>query len=354
MPRVSYGPKVKARSQHLLAALLTYANGDFEAAQSDLTFTWLDRERSRPRLRVETKLRILQALTKDASFPEGLTRHQLREAIERLQDYLDILEDNRVQTQGKENWRFTLTLWSTDPDTNLQQFDREWERRRPAQSLRVLGEEPNTAPVVEPEEDAIDSNNNGVSRYEEDCMDAALSEFKKALQRDPKLAGIHYNRGSIYEQVLDLDRARREYQKAMIGGFAAAYSNMARLCILEGNYGSAGELLKRGLRQVEKDVNLARTDQTKVRYALLKNLGWLRLVQERYTEAEESLRAAIALDDSRAAAHCLLAQMLEAMDSPTDARSEWRLCHKYACSDHPDEDIWTGMAQHRLANQDRQ
>jgi hypothetical protein len=47
---------------------------------------------------------------------------------------LHILEDNRSKTQGKEEWHFTLKLWSKDTQKNLEQFEIEWERLRPEKS----------------------------------------------------------------------------------------------------------------------------------------------------------------------------------------------------------------------------
>ena len=141
MPRVSYGPRVKARAMHLLNVLLAYAENEWEKViRLDLGFQWLNADSSKPALRIEAKLRVLHALTQDDPFPEGLTKVQIVEALKRMDDYLEILEDNRIQTQGKEDWRFTLMLWSRDRETNLKEFDKEWERRRPSMSRRVLGE----------------------------------------------------------------------------------------------------------------------------------------------------------------------------------------------------------------------
>jgi hypothetical protein len=38
----------------------------------------------------------------------------IKEALQRLKDWLEILEDNRTKTQGCEDWHFTLKLWSKD------------------------------------------------------------------------------------------------------------------------------------------------------------------------------------------------------------------------------------------------
>ena len=138
---------------------------------------------------------------------------------------------------------------------------------------------------------------------------------------------------------------RSRIERAMLGGVSAAYNNMARLCILEGNYGNASELIQRGLR-------LVKLDEIKVQYTLLKNLGWLRLLQERYADAREALQKAIELDSQQASVHCLLAQVYEAEKELTEAQKEWACCLHYARDDHPDEDTWIAMAQKRLASPD--
>ena len=85
-----------------------------------------------------------------------------------------------------------------------------------------------------------------------------------------------------------------------------------------------------------------------VRYDMLKNLGWARLGQKRFAEAEARLRTAIALADKKAPAHCLLAQALEGQGNLDDALSEWDSCLKYADGRNPDEDTWIDLARQRL------
>ena len=68
-----------------------------------------------------------------------------------------------------------------------------------------------------------------VDYFLDDRLNEALTEFDAALKHDPNLAEVHYSQGSIYEQILDLDRARSEYQRAMLGGVAAAYLDCVSL-----------------------------------------------------------------------------------------------------------------------------
>ena len=347
MPKASYGPKVKERIRRLLSALLTYVQDAWENPEfrplSHLKFNWRDWDSDQPKLQIETKLRVLQILINRDADLEKLTKPQIAEAIKRLEDFLDVLEDNRLQTQGKEDWKFTLILWSKDLDRNLERFEQEWERRRPEQSRTVLGEQETDLDAIE--EKALLENQRGMESYWDDRPREARAKFKQALKRCNDLPEARYNLGCLHEQVWDFDRARLEYREAMLGGFPPAYSNMARLyIILDENYAAAVELSKKGLK-------LTRPDEVQMKYALLKNLGWARFKQSRLAEAKEALQDAIRLENNdRAAVHCLLAQVLDAEGNSQEAQAEWQLCRDRARDDRPDEDEWLAMARQRLAD----
>lgn len=137
MVRPSYGLKVKQRTKCLLEALLAYANDEIEDCHHlQIKVKW----QKENQLVVETKLRFLEELT--AKNNGKLNKEQIKESIKRLEDFLEILEDNRAATQGSEYWTFTLKFWHKrrDQEANLRQFDLEWERRRPAKSLQSMEE----------------------------------------------------------------------------------------------------------------------------------------------------------------------------------------------------------------------
>ncbi|BAB73828.1 NACHT domain-containing protein [Anabaena sp. FACHB-709] len=140
MARASYGPEAKKRSRHLLQVLLAYANDELgcdEAALDALRPQIQTRWQSETRLVVRTKVRFLQALTGLTS--DELTSEQIKEALKRFADFLEILEDNRPSRSGSETWHFTLNLWYKHQDiaANLQKFDSHWESRRPEKSKEV-------------------------------------------------------------------------------------------------------------------------------------------------------------------------------------------------------------------------
>ena len=186
---------------------------------------------------------------------------------------------------------------------------------------------------------AVAYNNTGLKHQLVGELTSAQFNYERALRLNPDYVVAHYNLGLLYEDLGDLDRARTEYLVAVSGGLDAAYNNLARLYILDKDYTRAVPLLLSGLELAE--------DKT-VRYDMLKNLGWARLGQKRFAEAEARLRTAIALADKKAPAHCLLAQALEGQGNLDDALSEWDSCLKYADGRNPDEDTWIDLARQRL------
>ena len=134
MARVSYGLEVQKRAKRLLEALLAYANDELDAIVPDIQIRWLTEKR----LVIRTKVRFLQELTSLQGNKTPLKAEQVKEALKRFTDFIEILEDNRVTRGGSENWHFTLNLWYSrwETEPNLERFDREWESRKENQGTR--------------------------------------------------------------------------------------------------------------------------------------------------------------------------------------------------------------------------
>jgi len=143
MARASYGPETKKRSRRLLEALLVYANDELDCRDESVLETLRPqiqtRWQSENRLVVSTKVRFLQVLTTLEAGKTQLNAQQIKEALKWFTDFLQILEDNRPSRAGSETWHFTLKLWHKRQEVaaNLQQFDMEWEHRRPEKSKQV-------------------------------------------------------------------------------------------------------------------------------------------------------------------------------------------------------------------------
>jgi hypothetical protein len=143
MARPSYGAEAKKRARCLLEVLLAYANDELsdrdeaalDALRPHIQMLW----QADDRLVVRTKARFLAALTSLRANQQQLSTEQIKEALKRFADFLEILEDNRPTRSGSEIWHFTLKLWHKrhDLQANLQTFDWEWESRRPEKSKQV-------------------------------------------------------------------------------------------------------------------------------------------------------------------------------------------------------------------------
>ncbi|MEH2153468.1 NB-ARC domain-containing protein, partial [Nostoc sp.] len=146
MPRTTYGPQIQKRVKRLLEALLCFVDGEFEEDNFKIESDWKEADSVNPKLTVQTTLVALELLTQKDKYPGKLTKVQIREALNLLKDFLKILEDNRLQTQGSDDWRFTLKLWSRDREKNLKGFDEAWEKNRPKKS-KLNNPSPNLSPT---------------------------------------------------------------------------------------------------------------------------------------------------------------------------------------------------------------
>ena len=163
--------------------------------------------------------------------------------------------------------------------------------------------------------------------------------YKIAALFNPNDPNPHYSQGAIYEQLRDVASARAEYKKAVSLDFVPAYSNLARLYILENKPSEAISILR--IARDKKPNNLER-------YFILKNMGWARFKQKDCAEAEVLLREAIELNNKGGAAHCLLAQILEGQGAKKSALLAWGNCNKWASPNRPEEDEWINIARKRL------
>ncbi|MCT7951003.1 protein kinase [Ancylothrix sp. C2] len=170
-------------------------------------------------------------------------------------------------------------------------------------------------------------------------LTCARFEYEKAISLNPNLAIAHFNLATTCEELLDRECARQAYQQASKNGLITADNNLARLYLLSEDYQSAERLILQALKQ---------TKDNHIKYSLLKNLGWAKLGQKRYIEAQGTLKQAVQLNSQQAGAYCLLAQVLEAQNQLQTAKQQWGNCLRYASIYNQDEAAWIDMARERL------
>ena len=158
------------------------------------------------------------------------------------------------------------------------------------------------------------ANRLGMSHHRHDRFQIAQTLYQTATFFDLGFAPAHYNRGWIFKEIGDRDRAIESYRQAALRGLPEGYAEASRLQILDGDYPGALTAISQCLQRSEYDA---------VRAACLKNQGWVYFEQRRYADAEAVLREAISIDEDMAVAHCFLARVLEAREKPQEAGVFW-------------------------------
>jgi len=193
--------------------------------------------------------------------------------------------------------------------------------------------------------------NPGIKSHRDGDWSTAEAQFNRAIKLNAEDTQAHFQLGNLYEDLQLPDQARPHYQLAIQGGTPAAINNLARLNILKKDYSASVSLLLKALETEQKH-----PFDIKTKHTVLKNLGWARLKQGNYPDAEAHLEEAIDLEakgqfnrDEIADTHCLLAQLLEAQKDAKEALAQWKICNQNANITIPEQDEWAAIAQKRLA-----
>ncbi|MDZ8056592.1 MAG: NB-ARC domain-containing protein, partial [Aulosira sp. ZfuCHP01] len=144
----SKGPVIQKRVKRLLAALLGFAAGEFAEDDFNIDYHWKEADSANPKLTIKTTLVTLELLTQKDEYPGKLTKTQIREALNLLKDFVKILEDNRIQTQGSDDWHFTLKLWSREKEKNLNRLDDVWQSNKSKKSPQLEANYPEDEDVA--------------------------------------------------------------------------------------------------------------------------------------------------------------------------------------------------------------
>jgi tetratricopeptide (TPR) repeat protein len=214
--------------------------------------------------------------------------------------------------------------------------------------------------------------------------------YNRAIALDPGNADAHHKLGHIQEELQELGAATTHYKIAAKAGIAEAYNDLLRLSLANEDYKSARawvfaclgyadgnqpqvceyEALARAYIQAGKyaeaiawlrnfdaksrppNNGVMSPEQRDKQYKIFTYSGWALMGLKQYTSAEIELRKAIALVDDRAAAYCLLAQVLEKQQKPQAVNEAWEQCVSYASQKDSDEAIWITLALQHFARKE--
>ncbi len=130
MPRLSKSPEAKKRTKNLLDSLIDYASNPLmydKYFNDKIAVRWIATNKESPQVIIQTELKylaqLLHGVTQNSKQDTEYIRHDLR----LLKDFVGILQDNRVKTQGSAKWHFTLNLWHRHREENLREFDNLWQ-----------------------------------------------------------------------------------------------------------------------------------------------------------------------------------------------------------------------------------
>lgn len=182
----------------------------------------------------------------------------------------------------------------------------------------------------------------------------AEQKYLKAIALDSDNFDAHYKLATLYEELQDVDLAKKEYIIAIKGGYLPAYNNLAywyikqdkaidAISLLEKSWDLVGE--KEKSEKFEQLTPKEKLDFRVLKYSLAKNLGWAMLEAEQDEDAEAFLWAAISIANdpevksyvkNPGAAHCLYAKLLEKQAKKslginrqqlvTQTKEEWQQC----------------------------
>ena len=212
----------------------------------------------------------------------------------------------------------------------------------------------------------------GQKLQEQEKLAAAEEKFLQAIKLDADNLDARYKLAKVYEELQDLENAKKQYIVAAKAGFLDAYNDLAYWYIQENKNEKGIDLLKQGLQLLEqKEKNFQQlTDKEKSdlrteQYSIYKNLGWARFQQQRYDDAIVYLLPAMDIAKNSkyqkyirnpGAAFCIYSKILSKTNQlPSKVKENWQQCRQLielrlagGETISPEEDRWLYEAKQQL------
>lgn len=130
MPKRSYGIISQKKALYLLKKLIQAANLELAIPEGvEIEYRWCDTDAQHPKLVIQATLADLLTICLQDGAAVKVNKSMIREALHGLEVFLEILQDNRISTQGTATWHFTLNLWSRQTEQNLILAEQLWQER---------------------------------------------------------------------------------------------------------------------------------------------------------------------------------------------------------------------------------
>jgi tetratricopeptide (TPR) repeat protein len=244
--------------------------------------------------------------------------------------YNDSADNSQVKVESQNSLNSSVTVAPTMPLTTSASSPVIAPLVSPILPASPLGLSANND-EVDPEVEAMIQE--GISLYERQDYQAALTILDEALTRDPHNLIAHNTKASVYSALKDYDRAIAEYTQTidLQPMFAPAFYNRGRV------YG----FLKKYDEAIFDFKTSSDLHPGEFGYRAYGNIGLIYHQQGKYDQALEAFAKAISFDDTKADTYYLRGQTYTAMENYELAIADYQA----ATSRFPNYDLaYQGLA----------
>jgi len=177
-----------------------------------------------------------------------------------------------------------------------------------------------------PQEDKLAEAKQALALMDAGKTDEAIDAFKKAIEKNPESASLHYDLGVAYEKKDKVADAQKEYQEAIRVNPQLGEAYQA----LGNSYLTSGTDTKLGSDEKTKDFGMAADALSKAStlmpasYPVFYNLGVSYANMSKYPEAEAAFRKAAEISPKEPIVHYQLGMALFGQSKNAEAKTEFQ------------------------------